>query len=207
MLPFFTFRFIIVVVKAWIQRDDFDDSSSDDPGVEDLQQRHSKKMLQGKLTSFGFLKKKNNSPKIAPKHQNKLKPNDVTLNFETSEMANDKSFEGSTGKSLNMPSWQESAIQASDGEISRYRSSSPVLSPTAISAIGKFKKASAIKPRFNFEKFLAYLESMRGEVGFEIAGFMITWDKVSTTLFFMLSIVAAFLQNSIFGSKHRTLAS
>ena len=164
-------------------------------------------MLHAKLKSLGFLKKKNNSPKIAPKHQNKLKPNDMSLNFETSEIAGDKPFDRSSGKSLNMSLVQEAAIQASGDEISRPRSSSPVLSPTAICAIGKFKKASAIKPRFNFEKFLAYLESMRGEVGFEIAGFMITWDKVSTTLFFMLSIVAAFLQNSIFGSKHSTLVS
>ena len=207
MLVFFSFRFIIVVVKAWIQRDDLDDSSSDDSGVEDLQQSYRKKTLHTKFTSLGFLKKKNNSPKIAPKHQNKLKPSDMSLNFEASEIADDQPFGSSTGKSLNMPLWQEAVIQASGDEISRSRSSSPVLSPTTTSAIGKFKKASAIKPRFNFEKFLAYLESMRGEVGFEIAGFMITWDKVSTTLFFMLSIVAAFLQNSIFGSKHSTLVS
>lgn len=207
MLVFFAFRFIIVVVKAWIQRDDLDDSSSDDSGVEDLQQSHSKKTPHTKFTRLGFLKKKNNSPKIAPKHQNKLKPSDMSLNFETSEIADDQPFGSSTRKSLNMPLWQETVIQASGDEISRSRSSSPVLSPTTTSAIGKFKKASAIKPRFNFEKFLAYLESMRREVGFEIAGFMITWDKVSTTLFFMLSIVAAFLQNSIFGSKHSTLVS
>lgn len=89
MLVFFSFRFIIVVVKAWIQRDDLDDSSSDDSGVEDLQQSYRKKTLHTKFTSLGFLKKKNNSPKIAPKHQNKLKPSDMSLNFEASEIADD----------------------------------------------------------------------------------------------------------------------
>lgn len=74
----------------------------------------------------------------------------------------------------------------------------------AAKAVSKFKRV-AKRPRFNFEKFLSYLESMRAVVGFHIAGVMITWDKVSTTLFLLFSIIAVFVQESIFGSKKSTL--
>ena len=67
-------------------------------------------------------------------------------------------------------------------------------------AVDKFKTKTR-KYRFNFEKFLSFLENMRSEVGFRIAGIMVTWDLVSTMLFFLFSIIAVFLQESIFGSQ------
>ena len=65
--------------------------------------------------------------------------------------------------------------------------------------ISKFTKNR--KARFNFSKYLSYLETMRSAVGFSISGIMVTWDLVSTTLFFVFSIVAVFVQESIFGSQ------
>lgn len=76
---------------------------------------------------------------------------------------------------------------------------------TTAQAINKFRSAKN-RPRFNFEKFLSYLESMRSVVGFSIAGIMVTWDLVSTTLFLLFSIIAVFLQESIFGSQKSTLS-
>ena len=77
----------------------------------------------------------------------------------------------------------------------------------AATAINKFKKqVTKSRPRFNFEKFLSYLESMRSVVGFSISGIMVTWDLVSTTLFLLFSIIAVFLQESIFGAQKSTLS-
>ena len=70
--------------------------------------------------------------------------------------------------------------------------------------VDKFK-TKARRHRFNFDKFLSYLESMRSVVGFTIAGIMVTWDLVSTTLFFLFSVIAVFVQESIFGSQRATI--
>ena len=74
---------------------------------------------------------------------------------------------------------------------------------SAAKAVSKLKRAT--KRRFNFDKFLSYLESMRPIVGFSIGGVIVTSDLVSTILFLIFSIVAVLVQESIFGSQKSTL--
>ena len=74
---------------------------------------------------------------------------------------------------------------------------------SAAKAVSKMKRAT--KRRFNFDKFLSYLESMRPIVGFSIGGVIVTSDLVSTILFLIFSIVAVLVQESIFGSQKSTL--
>ena len=71
---------------------------------------------------------------------------------------------------------------------------------TVVKAAGKFRK-STVKYNFNFEKFLSYLENMRPVVGFQILKTIVTWDLVSTIIFLLFSILAVFVQESIFGSS------
>lgn len=197
-----------MVVKAWIRRDDLDESSSDNSGIDDLHRSNGKKTLETKLSGSGnfkgltFFKRKNSSHSGKDKLVPSKKKLDVS--HSTPVDSSKKSTKGNhASNELNIPLWQKAVLKTSDDE--EIRPPSPgKLNSTTVAAIGKFKKVAA-RPRFNFEKFLAYLESMRGVVGFEIAGAIVTWDKVSTTLFFLFSIVAVFLQESIFGSQKSTL--
>ena len=197
-----------MVVKAWIHRDDLDESSSDNSGIDDLYRNNGKKTLETKLSGsrnfkgLAFFKRKNN----LQSGKEKLVPGKKKLEVSHStpvDPSKTSTKEKQAPNELNIPLWQKAVLKTSDDEEIRPPSPSK-LNAATVAAIGKFKKVAA-KPRFNFEKFLAYLESMRGVVGFEIAGAIVSWDKVSTTLFFLFSIVAVFLQESIFGSQKSTL--
>lgn len=101
----------------------------------------------------------------------------------------------------SLPPWQQQAKSVvNTGETNSFANA-----VSAINVANKFVKLTK-QPRFNFEKFLTYLESMRSVVGFHIAGIMVTWDLVSTTLFLLFSVVAVFMQESIFGSQKSTLS-
>ena len=54
-------------------------------------------------------------------------------------------------------------------------------------------------PKFNFEKYISYLDQVSKGTGFSVVGVIVTWKLVSSILFFCFSIVALFLQESIFG--------
>jgi len=215
--------FIIVVVRAWVHRQDLDETSSDeDSGIEDLSSSQTKNKLQLKLSNlqtskFNFLRKRNSS---ATESNEQTGTNDFFKNNKTHNNNNaeknhlsdlpmwQKDVLGDTNtssnKSTTMSPWQHALNTNENRKTSSDNSPFRTLNMTAAKAAAKFK-AAAKRPRFNFEKFLSYLESMRYVVGFEIAGLMMTWDKVSTTLFLMFSIVAVFVQESIFGSKTTTL--
>jgi len=219
--------FIIVVVRAWVHRDDLDSSSSseEDSGIEEMKSSNDRKMFQNKSpfgsSVAGIFNKGNaaNRPKSA-----NFESGRKLSSFRRTSSMNAKSHTaagvGDDDKKHLTP-WQKVAAekQLSDPgsgstvpppvkKLSLTRSN-PRLASTvaAATAINKFKK-QAIKnrPRFNFEKFLSYLESMRSVVGFSIAGIMVTWDLVSTTLFLLFSIIAVFLQESVFGSEKSTLS-
>lgn len=220
-------RFIIVVVRAWVHRDDLDSSSSseDDSGIEEMKSSHDRKMFQNRSpfrsSVAGIFNKGNASSR--PKSAN-LESGGKLSNFRRTSSMNAKTRAGVVGDVYNdkdhLAPWQKVAAekQLSDpGSGSTgppvkklsINSSNPRLASTvaAATAINKFKKQAAKnRPRFNFEKFLSYLESMRSVVGFSIAGIMVTWDLVSTTLFLLFSIIAVFMQESIFGSQKSTLS-
>lgn len=59
--------------------------------------------------------------------------------------------------------------------------------------------------KFNFEKYIAYLEKVIKETGFFIFGIIMTWELASSLLFLVISLVALFVQESIFGNAKSTL--
>ena len=208
-----------MVVRAWVHRDDLDSSSSDeDSGIDEpLKTSQDKKTFAGKSPFFSKKKLdetvsssvagifKSGRPKSAHfESQRKLS------GFRRSSSVQIK--DRNKRKSTHLMPWQKAAAekQLSDpGNVAGSTTSInsvPRFASTvaAATAINKFKNVKN-RPRFNFEKFLSYLESMRSVVGFSISGIMVTWDLVSTTLFLLFSIIAVFMQESIFGDQKSTL--
>lgn len=75
----------------------------------------------------------------------------------------------------------------------------------AARAVGKLKH-NAKKPRFNFEKYISYLQNVLPNIGFDIMGIIVTWNMVSAIIFLEVSVLALFVQESIFGNSKATVA-
>lgn len=60
-------------------------------------------------------------------------------------------------------------------------------------------------PKFNFEKYISYLDKVSRNVGFSIGVVPVTWELVSTLFFFLISLIALFVQESIFGKAKSTI--
>lgn len=67
--------------------------------------------------------------------------------------------------------------------------------------------SQSIPVRFDFERYIIYLQCLLPDVGFSIAGCLITWDKVYGLAVFMISLAAVFIQEVIFGSRKNTIAA
>ena len=74
----------------------------------------------------------------------------------------------------------------------------------AARAVGKLKH-NAKKTKFNFEKYISFLQNVLGSVGFDIMGIVVTWDMVSTIIFLEISVLALFVQETIFGNSKATV--
>ena len=59
--------------------------------------------------------------------------------------------------------------------------------------------------KFNFEKYILFLDKVSCNIGFSIAGVLVTWELVSAVFFFLTSLVALFVQESIFGKAKSTI--
>lgn len=59
--------------------------------------------------------------------------------------------------------------------------------------------------KFNFEKYISYLDKVSRNVGFSIGIVLVTWELVSAVFFFLISLIALFLQESIFGKTESTI--
>ena len=75
----------------------------------------------------------------------------------------------------------------------------------AARAVGKLKH-NAKKPKFNFEKYISYLQNVLPNIGFDIMGIIVTWNMVSAIIFLEVSVLALFVQESIFGNSKATVA-
>lgn len=75
----------------------------------------------------------------------------------------------------------------------------------AARAVGKMRH-NAKKPRFNFEKYISYLQNVLSTIGFEIMGIIVTWEMVSTVIFLEVSVLSLFVQESIFGNSNATVS-
>ncbi|XP_028409950.1 uncharacterized protein LOC114532605 [Dendronephthya gigantea] len=59
--------------------------------------------------------------------------------------------------------------------------------------------------RFDFERYIIYLQCLLPDVGFSVAGCLLTWDKVFGLAVFMISLAAVFIQEVMFGSRKNTI--
>lgn len=75
----------------------------------------------------------------------------------------------------------------------------------AARAVGKMRR-NAKKPRFNFEKYISYLQNVLSTIGFDIMGIIVTWNMVSTIIFLEVSVLSLFVQESIFGNSNATVS-
>lgn len=64
----------------------------------------------------------------------------------------------------------------------------------------KWRTKTKKKKKFNFEKYIIYLESILPTVGFSVGGVVITWDGVSFFTVLLLTLVGIFAQEAFFGS-------
>lgn len=71
--------------------------------------------------------------------------------------------------------------------------------------VGKLQHQRKV-PKFHFEKYITYLEKVSRNVGFSIGVVLVTWELVSAVFFFLISLIALFLQESIFGKAESTIA-
>ncbi|XP_031574521.1 uncharacterized protein LOC116308273 [Actinia tenebrosa] len=74
----------------------------------------------------------------------------------------------------------------------------------SIKAVGKWQRNRKI-PSFRFEKYITYLNQVAPSSGFKIGVLTVTWERVSASLFLLISIVAVFIQETIFGDKKSQL--
>ena len=71
--------------------------------------------------------------------------------------------------------------------------------------IGKLQQKRT-RSKFQFEKYITYLEKVSRNVGFSIGVVLVTWDLVSAVFFFLISLIALFVQESIFGKTKSTIS-
>ena len=70
--------------------------------------------------------------------------------------------------------------------------------------VGKLQHRRKLS-KFQFEKYITYLEKVSRNVGFSIGVVLVTWELVSAVFFFLISLIALFLQESIFGKAESTI--
>ena len=61
------------------------------------------------------------------------------------------------------------------------------------------------KSKFNFKAYVMYLKGLIHGVGFSIGGIVLTWEKVSGLGILLVSVLAVFIQEIVFGSRKSTL--
>lgn len=71
--------------------------------------------------------------------------------------------------------------------------------------IGKLRHKKEFRRKFQFEKYIMYLEKVSRREGFCIGVVLITWELVSALFFFLISLIALFIQESIFGKAESTI--
>lgn len=122
-------------------------------------------------------------------YQNRLKPTDIPRQLSDDEVTDD---EGNPTKTDGKP------------KVNRQRVMELILRGTA-RAVGRLQHRAKM-PKFNFEKYISYLQNVLPSIGFKIMGITVTWEMVSTILFLEVSLLALFMQESIFGNQQANVA-
>lgn len=121
--------------------------------------------------------------------QNRLKPTDIPQQQTDDEATDDES-------NPNKPE--------NKSKVNRQRVMELILRGTA-RAVGRLQHRAKM-PKFNFEKYISYLQNVLPTIGFKIMGITVTWEMVSTLLFLEVSLLALFMQESIFGNQQAKVA-
>lgn len=112
-------------------------------------------------------------------------------------MSEDEVQSDNEGKPNHHDSNDENKLKS---KASRQRVMELILRGTA-RAVGRLQHRVKM-PKFNFEKYISYLQNVIPTIGFKIMGIIVTWNMVSTLLFLEVSLLALFVQESIFGNQN-----
>ncbi|XP_068693938.1 uncharacterized protein [Montipora foliosa] len=225
--------YLAVVVKAWAERPE--SSSEEEEVQSERQQKNEKQPKRARSlwrrvnsqnprkTNHLPLKKVQSNPETSKlgteaklgvedvtkarsyAGETNLRPNKATLSdMETT----DDEVKPTKPESETPEVSEDDKIEKSqsDGEKPR-RSRREVLDLVlrgAARAVGKMRH-NAKKPKFNFEKYISYLQNVLSNIGFDIMGIIVTWNMVSAIIFLEVSVLALFVQESIFGNSDATV--
>jgi len=119
----------------------------------------------------------------------------------TREELSDRSEQQSPGTSLlRMPDTGHITVNPANDDIERLQN---VFYGSA-RFVGKLQHRRRL-PKFHFEKYILYLDKVSRNVGFSIGVVLVTWELVSAVFFFLISLIALFVQESIFGKAESTI--
>ena len=214
-----------MVVKAWAERPD---SSSEDeeperPRKNEKQKRGRSLWRRVNSAQKGYRKgsltplKKTNSNPLASQSDSEAKSGVEEVSTKKSyageshlrahATTSDPEFSDEDKHHGHEPENDETNKNHSGNEIPKRsrREVMDIVLRGAARAVGKLKH-NAKKPRFNFEKYISYLQNVLPNIGFDIMGIIVTWNMVSAIIFLEVSVLALFVQESIFGNSEATVA-
>lgn len=133
-------------------------------------------------------------------------PTSVTDAQGLSNKQSSKTIDALVPSQLTSQSISEDEVQTdnetrpnNESKAARKRVMELILRGTA-RAVGRLQHRVKM-PKFNFEKYISYLQNVIPTIGFKIMGIIVTWNMVSTLLFLEVSLLALFVQESIFGNQ------
>lgn len=129
-------------------------------------------------------------------------PSTTADEHATRETLSDRSEQQAPGTSfrIHMPDTGHMTVNPANDDIERlqnvfYRSAR---------FVGKIQHRRRLS-KFHFEKYISYLDKVSRNVGFSIGVVLVTWELVSAVFFFLISLIALFVQESIFGKAESTI--
>lgn len=224
--------YLAVVVKAWAERPE---SSSEEEEAESERHRKNEKQTNTKrgrslwrrVSSAKKSARKANHLPIQKSNSTPLtSQSDSEAKSGVEDVPNIRSYAGQTHlspKQLSDPEnsgddakpyrHEPNSVEVSEDENIDEKEQRPKRSRRevmdlvlrgAARAVGKMKH-NAKKPKFNFEKYISYLQNVLPNIGFDIMGIIVTWNMVSAIIFLEVSVLALFVQESIFGNSQATV--
>ena len=130
-------------------------------------------------------------------------PNGFTLSHELNRDIKNPIINQESGQCAREPKVDEHIDQQfrepTEEQLTSKRERSEVFTPQS------HHPAQSTAERFDFERYIIYLQCLLPDVGFSVGGCLITWDKVFGLAVFMTSLASVFIQEVIFGSRKNTI--
>ena len=120
----------------------------------------------------------------------------------TREKPSDRTEQQAPGNSvrIHMPDTGHVTVNPANDDIERLQS----VFYRSARFVGKLQHRRKLA-KFHFEKYISYLDKVSRNVGFSIGVVLVTWELVSAVFFFLISLIALFVQESIFGKAESTI--